>query len=343
MPPDRTMRFRGVLPVVTIAEALVRARAYLRARGVAGASLDAEVLLAHCTGLDRAGLYREAGRELGRKEAGFFRELVRRRAAREPVAYLVGHREFMGLDFAVGPGVLIPRPETELLVEEALALLGKMRGAAGTSGGPGAPGPAGSGHGPPARAPGDPAAAGGRARFPGNRTLRLAEAGTGSGAVAVSLARHLPGAHIHATDISRQALETARQNALRHGVAERITFWAGDLLAPLLEQKISRLDLVAANLPYVPGDRLADLMPDVRLYEPLTALDGGPDGLALYRRLEPQARRLLAPGGYLLMEIDPSQVPLLAGFLDRREWEYYVRRDLAGRDRLVVARRKKGY
>ncbi|OAT79766.1 protein-(glutamine-N5) methyltransferase, release factor-specific [Desulfotomaculum copahuensis] len=304
-------------------EALAEAGAFLQKCGVDGAALDAQVLLAHCTGLDRAGLYREGQRELTREQADNFRALVRRRAAREPVAYLTGHREFMGLDFLVRPGVLIPRPETELLVEEALAQPAKRRNGGTFPGGADAPGIAGGGH---ARR-GGPAGA-----------LRIADAGTGSGAIAVSLARFLPAALVYATDISPAALDTARQNAFRHGVAERISFFSGDLLVPLLERGLAgRLDLVAANLPYVPSAGLPGLMPDVRLYEPSTALDGGPDGLDLYRRLIPQAKELLAPGGHLLIEIDPSQAPLIPALLDRRDWVYAVRRDLAGRERLVAA------
>lgn len=348
--------------MVTIMEALAEAGAFLQKRGVDGAALDAQVLLAHCTGLDRVGLYREGRRELTWEQADAFRKLVRRRAAWEPAAYLTGHREFMGLDFLVRPGVLIPRPETELLVEEALALLEKRRDGDAMSGGADAPGfakppaagLAGGGHdrrGGPCL-PGfsrDPAAGfsgGGHDRLNGPagvRTviLRVADAGTGSGVIAVSLARCLPAAHVYATDTSPAALETARQNAFRHTVAERISFFSGDLLAPLLERGLTgRLDLVAANLPYVPTGDLPGLMPDVRLYEPSTALDGGPDGLELYRRLVLQAAELLSPGGYLLMEIDPSQAPLLPALLQRRDWEYVVRRDLAGRERLVAARRK---
>jgi release factor glutamine methyltransferase len=284
-----------------IATALARARAFLHQKGIEAAPLEAEVLLAHVTGTDRVGLYREANRPLSLEEEEKFQELLQRRAAGEPVAYLTGCREFMGLTFRVTRDVLIPRPETELLVEAALELL-----TGGT--------------------------------VPGEERLFLADVGTGSGAIAVSLARYLGKSTIYATDISPAALAVAAENARRQGVAGRIIFLAGDLLSPL--QKVlppGSLSLVAANLPYIPSAAVGQLMPDVARYEPHLALDGGCDGLELYRRLVPQARELLAPGGYLLMEIDPSQAPLMARLLPEGIWRYRVRRDLAGRERLVVA------
>ncbi|MGB9804213.1 N5-glutamine methyltransferase family protein, partial [Desulfofundulus sp.] len=202
---------------------------------------------------------------------------------------------------------LVPRPETELLVETALELLS------------GVPDPGSRGHG-------------------GEERLSLADAGTGSGAIAVSLAYYLDKALVYATDISRAALAVAAENARRHGVAGRIVLLEGDLLSPLRAfLSPGSLSLVAANLPYIPSADIGRLMPDVARYEPHLALDGGPDGLELYRRLVPQAQELLVPGGYLLMEIDPSQVPLIPRLLPEGSWRYRVRRDLAGRERLVVA------
>ncbi len=291
-----------------IATALAKARAFLHQKGIAAAPLEAEVLLAHVTGTDRVGLYRDANRPLTWEEEEKFQELLQRRAAGEPVAYLTGQREFMGLSFAVTRDVLIPRPETELLVETALELL---------TGGV------------------VPVTPGGRRE---DRPPLMADVGTGSGAIAVSLAYYLGKGTIYATDISPAALALAAENARRHRVAGRIIFLAGDLLSPL--QKIlppGSLCLVAANLPYIPSAAIGQLMPDVARYEPRLALDGGRDGLELYRRLVPQARELLVPGGYLLMEIDPSQVPLMARLLPEGVWRYRVRRDLAGRERLVVA------
>lgn len=293
--------------VTSLRAALDWARGYLRRRGVESAALDAEVLLAHVTGLDRAGLYREGERTLTPREAEACRQLVERRAQREPVAYLTGKKEFMGLEFKVNRAVLIPRPETELLVERAWALARNLL--------LGRDGPAGP-----------------------ETELLIADVGTGSGAIAVSLAKFLPAARIYALDCSPAALEVARVNARRHGVAERIVFLQGDLLLPLFALNLTgKITLVVANLPYIPTGELRRLMPDVRCYEPLGALDGGPDGLVHYRRLLPQARRMLADCGYLLMETGPGQGKQLGRLLAEDGWQQELIPDLAGRERVILA------
>lgn len=257
--------------------------------------MDAEVLLAHVMATDRLALYRDPGRVLTGREWALFCDLVGRRSRREPVAYLTGRKEFMGLTFQVNRAVLIPRPETELLVERALALLS------------------------------------------GQEAPVVAEAGTGCGAVAVSVARYHPGARVYATDISEEALAVAGENAARHGVSGRVFFYRGDLLAPL-EFLAGGVDLVAANLPYVPSGEMAALPPDVRDYEPHAALDGGPDGLALHRRLLPQAAGLLRPGGSLLLELGPGQSRVLAELLADEGWRRIeVLRDYGRRERVVEA------
>lgn len=266
----------------------------LKEKGMDSSRLDAEVLLAHCLGMERVGLYVNSYRDLDPDAGQWYFSLVERRGRGEPVAYITGVKEFMGLDFTVTPDVLIPRPETELLVEAALAAV----------------------------------AAGGRfsvSHFSGSRgelfpfhtsftncrkepsPCRIVDVGTGSGAIAVSLAGRLPGAIIYALDISPEALSVARVNAQRHGVADRIVFLCGDLLGPLPGEIRGAVDLIAANLPYVPSGEIPGLMPDVGLYEPHTALDGGHDGLDFYRRLIPMAESFLRPGGTLLMEIAPGQ------------------------------------
>lgn len=267
--------------------------AALKTAGISSPRVDAEVLLGFVLGCDRLALYREPRREVAAGEAARFEELVARRAAGEPVAYLTGEKEFMGLGFAVTPAVLIPRPETELLVETAVTLL---RGVAAPV---------------------------------------VADVGTGSGAVAVSLAVLLPAARVFAVDISTAALTVARENACRHRVADRVVFCAGDLLEPFAGNE-SFFDLIVANLPYVPSEEVAKLPRPVRR-EPVLALDGGADGLALYRRLVSQARPLLKPGGHLLFEIGSGQGAAALGLLPPA-WEANVVQDLAGRDRLVVAR-----
>jgi len=257
-------------------------------------SLDAEVLLAHVTGLDRAGLYRDWENSLtGEAAAGLF-ALAERRLSGEPVAYLTGSKEFMGLEFKVDPRVLIPRPETELLVEKALKIL------------------------PPVPV--------------------VIDAGTGSGAIAVSLAFYRPRAVVYACDLSPEALAVARLNAARHGVASRVFFFCGDLLKPLAGRlPAGGADLIAANLPYIAQEDLPGLPREVRLFEPLLSLDGGMDGLEFYRRLVKEAPVFLKPGGYLLLEIGDGQGHKIAGLLERPQWETLVLKDLAGYDRLVVA------
>ena len=281
--------------MITLKEALNQAGRRIKEAGGVTSALDAAVLLGFVAACDRAGLYRDGSRLLTPEEQNRLDALVARRVTGEPVAYLTGCKEFMGLEFAVTPAVLIPRPETELLVEKALTLLD------------------------------------------GKENL-VAEVGTGSGAIAVSLAVNLPRTVIYATDISARALRVAQVNAEKHGVTQRICWRQGDLLAALAEDELTgRLDLIAANLPYITTQELAALPPEVRRYEPVTALDGGADGLALYRRLIPQAKRLLKPQGYLLLEIGCNQRQGVAALLTPPDWRLNIEQDLTGRDRLAVA------
>lgn len=248
---------------MTLGERMAEARRTLVAAGIPDveAALDADVLARHVLGFDRAAvLTRMREPELD----GFaprFTALVKRRARREPVAYITGEREFWGLPFEVTPGVLIPRPETELIVEEAIAAF--------------------------AAAPPDP----------------IIDVGTGSGCLAVALAREFAHAHVIATDISEAALEVARRNAARHGVGGRIHF----LRADLLEGIAARADLIVSNPPYVASRDADTLPPDVREYEPHVALFAGEEGLETYRRLLPSARARLKPGGRLVIEVGYDQ------------------------------------
>jgi release factor glutamine methyltransferase len=258
--------------------------------------LDAELLLAYVLGWTRARLLAYADEAPDAAQVARFRQLVARRAHLEPVAYLIGEREFYGLTLAVDRRVLVPRPETELLVELALT------------------------H---ALAP-DPA-----------RPLRIADVGTGSGAIALALAHHLPTAHIFATDMSREALDVAAANLARHNLGARVTLAQGDLLAPMANGP--PLDLIVSNPPYTV---LAEIDEGVRRHEPRLALDGGPDGLEVYRRLAQQAPPLLHPGGALLLEIGATQAQAVVAMLQAAfpGAAVAVHRDLAGHPRVVVAR-----
>lgn len=280
-----------------VKEALIWAKAGLKGH-TDSAPLDAEVLLGHVAGLDRVGLYRESDRQLTADQRQAYGELISRRRQGEPVAYLTGHKEFMGLDFYVGPAVLIPRPETELMVETALALLQSAAAGAGA------------------------------------RPVAV-DIGTGSGAVAVSLTVLMPQLRVYAGDISPAALAVAADNAGLHRVTDRLTFYQGDLLTGL--PVTGPVDLITANLPYVPAGDIPGLQREVRLYEPHLALDGGPDGLDLYRRLAGPAWDLLRPGGHLLLEITPGQGETMGKILSR--WQVRVLPDLAGRERLVIGRK----
>ncbi len=259
-------------------------------RGVDAPRLTAELLLAHALGCDRVRLYLDFDKPLGDPELARYRALVKRRAEGEPTAYLTGVREFYGRRFLVDARVLVPRPETELLAEAALAAL-----------------------------PG------------GGAALDL---GTGSGALAVTLALGRPGARVTAVDLSADALEVARLNAAALGA--EVQLLAGDLFDPLPAG--ARFDVIVSNPPYVPSGELAGLQREVRR-EPRLALDGGPDGLALLRRIVEAAPRWLAPGGLLLLEMHESHLEALpalcraAGFAQAE-----AVRDLAGLPRLTRAR-----
>ena len=262
----------------TVRGALLSLHHLLARAGIPEPRLEADLLVAHALGTDRT--HRLA-------------PLVARRLTREPLAYLLGWREFFGLPLVVRPGVLIPRPETETLVEEALRLARERYG--------GAP--------------------------------LVADVGCGAGAIAVALAVHLPRARVYALDVSPVALEVTGENCRRHGVQQRVTLLQGDLLEPLPEP----VDLVAANLPYVPSGDFPTLQPEVQ-HEPREALDGGPDGLRAIGRLLLQLPGRVRPGASLLVECDPRQAPRLVRRARRLFPAAAVRvlQDLAHLDRVLV-------
>jgi release factor glutamine methyltransferase len=249
-----------------VKRALRRTAKTLAARSVEDASLEAEVMLMHVLDVDRAGLYLRLDELLSLDSEEALGRVTERRLAQEPLAYITGSREFFGSDLHVAPGVLIPRPETESLIEAAIKLANRRFHA------------------------GDPV---------------IADVGTGSGAIAVSLALRLPRARVYATDICPRALEVASVNCRRYDVAVRLL--EGDLLDPLPEP----VDIVVANLPYVRDDELGGLSAEIRVYEPSIALCGGSDGLDVVRRLIASAAAKLCPGGAVFLEIAPAQVQAL--------------------------------
>jgi release factor glutamine methyltransferase len=293
----------------------------LEQAGIQTARLDAECLLAHVLRWPRWRLVTEGRRRLAPEEFGMFLSLLHRRELREPLPYLVGTREFWSLPLAVSPGTLVPRPETETLVEAALSLL--------RADGPGT----GQGTWPPP--------VGHLAGASGPRHPILIDLCTGSGAIAIALARELPAVTLFATDVSRRALRIARSNAEAHGVAERITLLRGNLWRALDRQAPNiQVDLAVSNPPYIPSGVLSTLMPEIR-WEPRRALDGGRDGLAFHRAIIAGAPQRIRPGGSLLLEIGADQAEPVSGLLEASGCfeEIRVLPDLAGRDRVIVARR----
>ena len=291
----------GTAPAAwTIKTLLTWTTDYLHKKGIEPreARLEAQILLGHVMDCPRIELVARSDEEPTDDQKAGFKELIRRRVDGWPVAYLVGRREFYLLTFEVSPAVLIPRPDTETLVLEALRLL------------KGKPAP------------------------------RVLDLGTGSGCIAVSLAHQCKGATLTAGDVSPDALEVARRNADLHGVADRVTFHRGDLFAPLPAD--ATYDLIVSNPPYVTPTELAELAAEVRDHEPRVALDGGPDGLAFYRRIAADAGRFLAPGGSVLVEVgwtqDAAVRALFEGNPDLTVGASV--KDGAGRSRVATAKKR---
>ena len=280
---------------------------------VPSATITAEVLLLHVLGRDRAFLHAHPEQELAGDQEQVYSQLLRERAAGTPTQYLTGHQEFWGLDFHVTPGVFIPRPETEHLLEAVLELA----------------------------KPADTVAA----SLP--RHLRIVDVGTGTGAIAIALARELEDSEIFAVDISTQALDLARHNARRLGVAERVYFLESDLLEVFLpEAESSPFDFVVSNPPYVNPAEASGLPAEVREHEPATALFAPDEGLGVYRRLIEQAAVVLRPGGWLIAELGYNLRERVLSLLEPKEnraspWgEQDVRNDLAGIPRVLLARKR---
>jgi release factor glutamine methyltransferase len=293
---------------------------YLGRHGVENPRLDAEVLLATARGCRRIDLYTTYGELADEQTRTAFRELVRRRAAGTPVAYLVGKREFYSLEFEVTPDVLIPRPETELVVVALLDQV-KKRGAGGevVCGSP------------------DPSRASTEGFLPIEASLAIADVGTGSGILAVCAAKYVANSRVTAIDISPAALAVAKRNAERHGVAERIRFIESDLFSALPAE--AHFDYVVSNPPYVSTAEMANLAADVREHEPHVALHAGEGGTDVIRSLVDQAAQRLTPGGALIMEISPM-IATATEEIIRSTAKFELgptMRDLAGHPRVVQA------
>ena len=282
-------------PVLEVPGLIARAAAYLGNSGVIKPRLNAEHLLAHCTGRSRVELYAYPDRPVSTREKDDFTAAVRRRAAHEPLQYITGFKGFRYLELAVDSRTLIPRPETEMLVEQAVLVLNAARG--------------------------HPV---------------VVDVGTGSGCIALSLARECPAAVIHATEICADALVVARANARRLDLDGVVSFYLGDLLDALDSELAGRIDLIVSNPPYVKEEDFKTLPAEVREHEPYISLVAGPTGIEVHLRLMEQATRWLAPGGRLLLEGGEDQVHGLALAAAGFAYEAAeVRADLGGRPRIV--------
>jgi len=274
---------------LTIVEVLKLSADYLQKHGSDSGRLDAELLLAHALKVRRLDLYLKFDRSLGEPELSAYRGLVARRAKGEPVAYLVGHREFMGLDFEVTPDVLVPNPDTEVLVQRAVAIAREAEG-----------------------------------------PVRVADVGTGSGCIAISVAHYAPNADVWASDSSPEALAVASRNAARHHLSERVHVQEGDLMSGLTGE----FDLVCANLPYVASG--AELPAEVTA-QPARALYAADKGAALVARLLADTPPRLRQGGRVLAELDPAIVAAITELAGRTYAGHRVHRDAGGHERVIEA------
>jgi release factor glutamine methyltransferase len=294
------------LPEWTITALLKWTTSYFKSHDIDSPRTTAEILLAHILKLKRIDLYLRYDQPLSSDELLRFKTLIKRRIKREPVAYIVGTKEFWSLDLAVTPDVLIPRPETECLVEAALELL-----------------PEGSK--PPS----------------GTDRKRILDLGTGSGAIILAMASQCKGHLFYASDFSFKAVALARENARRHGLDQAVYFFCGDWLMPLGNTG-NRFDMILSNPPYIPARAIDHLQPEIYKYEPMLALEGDEDGLDCIRLIIEGAHRFLNPCGSLLLEIGHDQKTAIKTMIHAcGEYEQIVfKKDYSGKDRIVRVRKK---
>lgn len=302
-------------------EALIAANRMLNEAGIETARIDAEVLMQHALQKEKIFLITEPAYEFSAEEENRYFEMINERASGKPVSYITGEKEFMGLPFVVNEAVLIPRPDTEILTEEAVRLIkegyvnvDRLAGAA------------------------EKTAENGSQAVTGR--VKVLDMCTGSGAIAVSIGYYVRESEVTAADISEEALKVARTNAERNEVGERMRFVQGNLFENI--GKDDKYDMIVSNPPYIRTEDVAELMTDVKDFEPELALDGGDDGLDFYRRIIPEAADRLKKGGYLLFEIGMDQGEALEQLFEENGLFEDVRvvKDLAGLDRTVCAKKK---
>ncbi|HHY38682.1 MAG TPA: peptide chain release factor N(5)-glutamine methyltransferase [Clostridia bacterium] len=289
----------------TVGEALKEGVRILGEAGVKEALRDAGLLLSEAASLPLYVILTERNLALPAGALARFRNAILRRAAGEPVQYITGKKEFMSLTFKIRPGVLVPRPETEILAEEAISILRERQPRVFTDG--------------------------------AGAEFTVVDVGTGSGAIGVSVAYYVPNVKVIATDLDHLALEVARENAVLHRVLERMTFLRGDLLDPVS----SPVDMILANLPYIGEEEMNHLVREVRDFEPKTALLGGRTGVELIERLIDQAPSRLVQGGWLLLEVGRGQASRICSYVRGTNGLEVVRllKDLTGIDRVLVIRK----
>lgn len=305
----------------TIGRILKWTENFFKEKGIESPRLDAEVLLGHVLEKERIYLYVHFDEPLQPKELDAYREAIKQRIRRVPVAYIIGQREFMGLTFHVTEDTLVPRPDTEILVQAAVERLKRLSGEKSEM---------------PLVEEGDEAAEAVEADEV--RPVHFADIGTGTGAICLSVLHYLPQATADTVDISPAARSVAEENAASLGVANRVTFYTGDLLAPIS----ASYDAILSNPPYLPDADIETLAPEVRCKEPRTALAGGADGLDFYRRLVAESPALLKDDGFLAVEVGIHQAQVVAqmaiesGAFARTE----ILKDYGGIERVVIAWKK---
>jgi len=292
-----------------ILSAIKNGEIYLRDKNISSPRLESEILLAHILGKERLELYLEKDFKPAKDKISAFENLLLKRGKGIPTSYLIGSREFLSWNFSVSPDVLIPRPETELLVEEVSSILKKDFGFANSN----------------------------------HERINIVDLGTGCGVIAVSMAKLFPACFVYAVDISKKALEIAYLNAIKFGVEDRIFFIEKEFSSSLEEYKLgNKIHVIISNPPYIPTGEIKTLQKEVKAYEPITALDGGIDGLGFYREITPMAAHYLVKGGILAFEIGYNQghqVKLLIEQTNSFE-DIIIKKDYAGHERIITAIKK---
>lgn len=282
---------------MNIKELLNRSDQFLAERGIESSRLDAEVLMADLLDMERINLYVKYDYPLKTKEVNLYRKMIKKRAKRVPVAYITEKKEFMSLEFKVKEGVLIPRPDTENLVEAVIDYCQQN----------------------------------------GIQSPQIIDVGTGSGAIAISLAHYLPESKVVGVDLSPSALKIARQNMEKHELSQRMSILKSDLLKEFIKREIKGIDIIVSNPPYISQAEMEELPPEVKK-EPKTALEAGEDGLDYYRRLIPQAAEVLKKGGKIFLEIGYKQAAAVKNLFDEKWSDIKVKKDYSENDRIVSAK-----